>query len=494
MDALITEATLRGLFSMYGEIVDVAIKKTQFDKKLKIQNGYGFVHYALTPEGVQSAVTATKAIHQVTIDRVTYDCSLSHALETIVGPEVAAEIYSPKRPLAHTMSMSTYENQGSSMPTYGMSSTPISPRAELGGVGSTYGSTQLSNSIPRPAPINVNQQLPPLPPHHHYHQSPIGGGGGGMGIPFPHEDLEKRGLRASNNSSYSPTSSNGSGVYSPTGATSSSASLLQAYYGGEQGLGAASNEFYGIADMKKSPRLPEYSGHSSGLSGGLSPGGSSTYYNSSNGNSYLEYSSQSSGRNSHSYPHSNASTSSASLSSYNNDGLALSDSESEAGPFERLSLAERMANTKPSPTNSMRSLENRSSTVTSNDRSPRNSGNYTGYVNNTSNVNPSMMSMSTSQNQLFLASNSIDSTLSLSTLSSNNSTYHRYDVTPPSSMLGPSNGNNNALSPSSYHGNVLPPQQKNHNQFQTYNNDINNHHSNNQQSNVMSMGGHNWNR
>lgn len=55
-------------------------------QNLKIQNGYGFIHYPLTPEGVRSAITAVHSLHQVTIDRVTYDCSVSHALEELLGP------------------------------------------------------------------------------------------------------------------------------------------------------------------------------------------------------------------------------------------------------------------------------------------------------------------------------------------------------------------------------------------------------------------------
>eukprot|EP01039_Chlorochromonas_danica_P000455 gene455-492_t len=81
IDMLISEATLRSLFGIYGEVVDVALKKSQFDKNLRVQNGYGFVHYAFTPDGVRSALTAVQCLHQVTIDRVTYDCSISHGLQ-----------------------------------------------------------------------------------------------------------------------------------------------------------------------------------------------------------------------------------------------------------------------------------------------------------------------------------------------------------------------------------------------------------------------------
>lgn len=80
VEHLISEATLRSLFSNYGEVIDVALKKSQFDKNLRIQNGYGFVHFSLSPDGVRGAIAAVNALHQVTIDRITYDCSISHAL------------------------------------------------------------------------------------------------------------------------------------------------------------------------------------------------------------------------------------------------------------------------------------------------------------------------------------------------------------------------------------------------------------------------------
>lgn len=38
------------------------------------------MHYFLNPEGVQAAIDAVNSLHQVTIDRITYDCSISHAL------------------------------------------------------------------------------------------------------------------------------------------------------------------------------------------------------------------------------------------------------------------------------------------------------------------------------------------------------------------------------------------------------------------------------
>jgi hypothetical protein len=57
---------------------------------LKLQHGYGFIHYPFNEEGIRSAITAMNSLHQVTIDRVTYDCSMSHVLEEyfkIVDPQ-----------------------------------------------------------------------------------------------------------------------------------------------------------------------------------------------------------------------------------------------------------------------------------------------------------------------------------------------------------------------------------------------------------------------
>jgi hypothetical protein len=65
---------------------------------LKLQNGYGFVHFPLTAEGIQAAVDATHNVHQVTVDRVTYDCTLSRLLEDfdLPAPQVLPN-FPPKR-------------------------------------------------------------------------------------------------------------------------------------------------------------------------------------------------------------------------------------------------------------------------------------------------------------------------------------------------------------------------------------------------------------
>jgi hypothetical protein len=84
---LITEITLRSLFSRFGVVADVAIKKIQFNPRLRIQNGYGFVHFPLTADGINAAIAATNLIRQYTIDRVTYDSCLTRSLEYVIATQ-----------------------------------------------------------------------------------------------------------------------------------------------------------------------------------------------------------------------------------------------------------------------------------------------------------------------------------------------------------------------------------------------------------------------
>jgi hypothetical protein len=52
---------------------------------MSVQNGYGFVHYPLTAEGINSALTAVKSLHQVTINQITFDCSVSNQLNQVLA-------------------------------------------------------------------------------------------------------------------------------------------------------------------------------------------------------------------------------------------------------------------------------------------------------------------------------------------------------------------------------------------------------------------------
>jgi hypothetical protein len=113
-EALITEETLRSLFGRYGQVVDVSIKKSKFDQNMKVQNGYGFIHYPLTCDGIQSAITATRDVHQITVDRVVYDCTLSHLLESYLTPDQIAFAYSSNVPTSAQRRMTERKRDSSS--------------------------------------------------------------------------------------------------------------------------------------------------------------------------------------------------------------------------------------------------------------------------------------------------------------------------------------------------------------------------------------------
>ena len=47
---------------------------------MHFQKGYGFVHFAYTPEGMAAAMKCCDLMHNTTIDKVTYNCNISHRL------------------------------------------------------------------------------------------------------------------------------------------------------------------------------------------------------------------------------------------------------------------------------------------------------------------------------------------------------------------------------------------------------------------------------
>ncbi len=76
----VSELDLGGVFGRYGNLVDIAIKKNAVGSG--VQSGYAFLHYALTREGLSSAVTAVKEVNHLTVDNITYRCKVTHSLQT----------------------------------------------------------------------------------------------------------------------------------------------------------------------------------------------------------------------------------------------------------------------------------------------------------------------------------------------------------------------------------------------------------------------------
>lgn len=86
LNCIITEESLRILFSSFGVVLDTSIKKSYIDEQgINRQCGYGFVHFASSQDGVQSALASVAGLNDVTIDDVSYKCSVSHNLEKQLG-------------------------------------------------------------------------------------------------------------------------------------------------------------------------------------------------------------------------------------------------------------------------------------------------------------------------------------------------------------------------------------------------------------------------
>jgi hypothetical protein len=69
------------LFSSFGVVLDCSIKKSYIDQSINRQCGYGFVHFASSQEGIESALAAVAGLNDATINEVCYKCSISHNLE-----------------------------------------------------------------------------------------------------------------------------------------------------------------------------------------------------------------------------------------------------------------------------------------------------------------------------------------------------------------------------------------------------------------------------
>lgn len=84
MNLVVSEHFIREIFSHFGEVIEVSLKKVCFDAEMSVQNGYGFVHFSISLEGILSALRAVECLHQVTINSISYDCSVSNQLRQVL--------------------------------------------------------------------------------------------------------------------------------------------------------------------------------------------------------------------------------------------------------------------------------------------------------------------------------------------------------------------------------------------------------------------------
>eukprot|EP00599_Poterioochromonas_sp_BG-1_P007941 CAMPEP_0173150624 /NCGR_PEP_ID=MMETSP1105-20130129/11077_1 /TAXON_ID=2985 /ORGANISM="Ochromonas sp., Strain BG-1" /LENGTH=381 /DNA_ID=CAMNT_0014065807 /DNA_START=91 /DNA_END=1236 /DNA_ORIENTATION=+ len=124
----ISELSLRELFSQFGKVTDVTIKQIEVNQEVGIQSGYGFVHFQLNEEGIRSAMLATEQVHNSMIQRVRYQCRLSHGLKKYLAnlPPFMQRPIQPQQ--QHMDAPHPYYAQGPS------SSLPFSAPKSFGGL------------------------------------------------------------------------------------------------------------------------------------------------------------------------------------------------------------------------------------------------------------------------------------------------------------------------------------------------------------------------
>lgn len=90
MNYYIDEEVLRAVFETFGEVVDITIKKYDFDPINGNQRGYGFIHFPSTDEGIEAALGCTEELRNTLIGEARYKCDVSHKL--------MKELYDRKHP------------------------------------------------------------------------------------------------------------------------------------------------------------------------------------------------------------------------------------------------------------------------------------------------------------------------------------------------------------------------------------------------------------
>jgi RNA recognition motif-containing protein len=89
------EEDLRSIFSQFGRVVDVSIKKIERSQDNTMWSVYGFIHYTLSSEGISSCFASINAMNNTMIDNCVYfQCSLSHSLDRYLLDQ---KLHNPKQ-------------------------------------------------------------------------------------------------------------------------------------------------------------------------------------------------------------------------------------------------------------------------------------------------------------------------------------------------------------------------------------------------------------
>lgn len=95
INTLITEEVVRTLFSLFGEVEDVHMKKFMMDPRSRSQSGHGLVHFPWTEAGISAALKASSAVRDVLMHGAVFDSSLSPALQAYSGQQQPQPFMAP---------------------------------------------------------------------------------------------------------------------------------------------------------------------------------------------------------------------------------------------------------------------------------------------------------------------------------------------------------------------------------------------------------------
>eukprot|EP01040_Poterioochromonas_malhamensis_P009996 gene9996-10862_t len=131
---VVNEQVLRDIFTPFGQIADVAIKKHSRNPKQQRQTGYGFIYFV----NAEDACRAVIALKNTTLHDITFDCNISHKSEHMIR-----SMLEPTLPTAPPTQLGNMNSQYSAMPP---TNTGFGSAPGAIGIGAGFSSNFGSNS------------------------------------------------------------------------------------------------------------------------------------------------------------------------------------------------------------------------------------------------------------------------------------------------------------------------------------------------------------
>ena len=147
----------------------------------KTQNGYGFVHYCCTKQGIQGALQAVAHFHKKQVQEVKFDCKISHQFQQFLENERNMQFLSAEFP--HEVWDNNFANSSNNIQYNRVAPTPNNIRHDQSGhhlgimnsaappLNEQYSMNyQNMNSAPAPPPIMIQppaQFIHSMSPNNH---------------------------------------------------------------------------------------------------------------------------------------------------------------------------------------------------------------------------------------------------------------------------------------------------------------------------------------